>query len=154
MRLVIQRVREASVTIEQKLYSAIGHGLLVFLGIHHEDGVPQIKWLINKLVHLRIFSDERGKMNRNVKEIEGEVLVVSQFTLYGNCLNGRRPDFIQAAPPSIAQALYQQFIEQLRQEIQVVRTGEFGADMQVALINDGPVTFLIESEKKEGVNFL
>lgn len=150
MRLVIQRVREASVTIEQNLYSAIGPGLLVFLGIHHEDGMPQIKWLINKLVHLRIFSDEQGKMNRNVKEIEGEVLVVSQFTLYGNCLNGRRPDFIQAAPPSIAQALYQQFIEQLRQEIQVVQTGEFGADMQVALINDGPVTFLIESEKKEG----
>ncbi len=149
MRLVIQRVREASVTIEEKLYSAIGPGLLVLLGIHHDDGLPQIKWLIQKLVHLRIFSDEQGKMNRSVKDIEGEILVVSQFTLYGNCLNGRRPDFIQAAPPALAQALYQQFIEQLRQEIRVVKTGEFGAYMQVALVNDGPVTLLIESEKKE-----
>lgn len=149
MRLVIQRVREASVTIEENLYSAIGLGLLVFLGIHHDDGLPQIKWLIHKLIHLRIFSDEQGKMNRSLKEIEGEVLVVSQFTLYGNCLNGRRPDFIQAAPPALAQELYQQFIEHLRREIPVVKTGEFGANMQVALVNDGPVTLLIDSEKKE-----
>lgn len=146
MRLLIQRVLEAKVLINKQVYSQIGSGLLVLLGIHKDDDDSQIKWLVNKLVHLRIFSDEEGKMNRSIKEINGQILVVSQFTLYGNCLNGRRPDFIQAAMPSIAESLYQQFVEQLRQEIGKVQTGLFGAEMQISLTNDGPVTFLIERE--------
>ncbi len=150
MRLLIQRVQEARVVIQKQVYSEIGPGLLVLLGIHKEDDSSQIKWLVNKLVHLRIFADDEGKMNRSVKEIGGQVLIVSQFTLYGNCLNGRRPDFIQAAPPSVAQPLYQQFIDQLSQEIDKVKTGVFGAEMQITLVNDGPVTFLIEPEKKSG----
>lgn len=150
MRLLIQRVQEARVLIQKQLYSEIGSGLLVLLGIHKEDDASQIKWLINKLVHLRIFGDKEGKMNLSVKDIGGQILVVSQFTLYGNCLNGRRPDFIHAAPPSIALPLYQQFIDQLSQEVPQVQTGVFGAEMQIALINDGPVTFLIESDKKSG----
>jgi D-aminoacyl-tRNA deacylase len=147
MRLIVQRVQKAQVFIQQQLYSEIEFGLLVFLGIHKEDDKTQIDWLVNKLIHLRIFSDEEGKMNRNVKDVEGQILVVSQFTLYGNCLNGRRPDFIQAAAPSEAQPLYLLFIEKLSQEIKEVRTGIFGANMQISLINDGPITFLIESEK-------
>lgn len=146
MRLLIQRVQEAQVSIQKQLYSQIGPGLLVLLGIHKEDNDSQIKWLVNKLVHLRIFGDEEGKMNRSVKDIGGQILLVSQFTLYGNCLNGRRPDFIQAAPPPIAQPLYQQFIEQLNLEMnQPIQTGLFGAEMQISLVNDGPVTFLLES---------
>lgn len=148
MRLLIQRVQKAQVFIQQRLYSEIGPGLLVLMGIHKEDDASQLPWLVNKLIHLRIFSDEEGKMNRNVKEIEGQLLIVSQFTLYGNCLNGRRPDFIQAAPPTVAEPLYQKFIDQLRQEVAEVQTGVFGAEMQIALINDGPVTFLIEPERK------
>jgi D-tyrosyl-tRNA(Tyr) deacylase len=149
MRLLIQRVQEARLFIQKQLYSEIGPGLLVLLGIHKEDDANQINWLVNKLVHLRIFSDKEGKMNRSIKEIGGQILIVSQFTLYANCLNGRRPDFIQAAPPAIAEPLYQQFVKQLSQEINNIRTGIFGAEMQIALINDGPVTLLIESENKK-----
>lgn len=148
MRLLIQRVQKAQVLIQNQIYSEIGPGLLVLLGIHKEDNTSQIEWLINKLIHLRIFEDEMGKMNRSIKEIGGQILVVSQFTLYGNCQNGRRPDFIQAAPPALAQPLYQQFIEQLSHEMGQVQTGVFGAEMQISLINDGPVTFLLEPEKK------
>jgi D-tyrosyl-tRNA(Tyr) deacylase len=152
MRLLIQRVQKAQVLIQKELYSEIGSGLLVFLGIHKEDLPDQIAWLVNKLVHLRIFEDEEGKMNRSIKEIKGQILVVSQFTLYGNCLSGRRPDFIQAASPIIAQPLYEQFIQQLNQEIEEIQTGVFGAEMQISLINDGPVTFLLESDKKERIS--
>lgn len=148
MRLLIQRVQEARVIIQKQIYSEIGPGLLIFLGIHKEDDASHIQWLIHKLVHLRIFSDEEGKMNRSIKETKGQILVVSQFTLYGNCLSGRRPDFIQAAPPAVAQPLYEQFITQLNQEIEHIQTGLFGAEMQIALINDGPVTFLLEPEKR------
>ncbi|WP_068467129.1 D-aminoacyl-tRNA deacylase [Candidatus Protochlamydia phocaeensis] len=148
MRLVIQRVLEASVKINQQLYSSIGPGLLVLLGIHREDQIQQVLWCVNKLTHLRIFSDAQGKMNVSLKEAKGHVLVVSQFTLYGNCLGGRRPDFLQAAPPAQALPLYHRFIDELKREIEVVQTGEFGADMQVSLTNDGPVTLLIESEIK------
>lgn len=151
MRLLIQRVQKAQLFIQKQLYSEIGPGLLVLLGIHKEDDASQIKWLVNKLVHLRIFSDEQGKMNRSVKEIDGQILVVSQFTLYANCLNGRRPDFIQAAPPAIAEPLYQQFVEQLNQEMGNIQTGVFGAEMQIALINDGPVTLLMEPISKSHI---
>ena len=146
MRLLIQRVLEAKVIINKEIYSQINSGLLIFLGIHKEDKASQIEWLVNKLVHLRIFPDEEGKMNLNIKEKGGEILAVSQFTLYGNCLNGRRPDFIQAAVPTVAEPLYQQFVEVLSQQIDGVKTGVFGAEMQISLINDGPVTFLLEKD--------
>lgn len=145
MRLVIQRVSQAQVIVEGKICGSIQRGLLVLMGIHQDDQSKEVKWLIQKLIHLRIFADDQGKMNLSIKDIQGEVLVVSQFTLYGNCLNGRRPDFIQSAPPGIALPLYHQFIEELKQEIPVVQTGQFGAYMQVSLINDGPVTFILES---------
>lgn len=144
MRVLIQRVKEARVTVEKEVCGSIGKGLLIFLGIHREDKAESTLWLVNKLLGLRLFADSEGKMNLSLKEIEGEALVVSQFTLYGNCLNGRRPDFIQAAPPETAQPIYEKFIEELRREIGRVQTGMFGAYMEVALINDGPVTFLIE----------
>lgn len=147
MRLLVQRVKEAQVVIERELYSQIGPGLLVLLGIHKDDHADQIKWLVNKLVNLRIFRDEEGKMNRSVKDISGQILLVSQFTLYSNCLNGRRPDFIQAAPPAIAEPLYQLFIDQLKVEMGTIQTGIFGAEMQISLVNDGPVTLLIERDE-------
>lgn len=147
MRMIIQRVSEAQVYIQQKLFSSIGPGFLVLLGIHKDDSLEQVKWSVNKLIHLRLFGDEQGKMNLNIKEKKGEILVVSQFTLYGNCSSGRRPDFLQAAQPSIALPLYDQFVGILKKEIASVQTGEFGADMQVALINDGPVTLWLDSER-------
>lgn len=147
MRLVIQRVTKAQVSIQERICGSINQGLLLFLGIHQDDQPQSISWLINKVVNLRIFGDENGKMNMSIKDVQGEVLIVSQFTLYGNCLNGRRPDFIQAAPPAIAIPLYEQFVEQMRKELPRVETGEFGADMQISLINDGPVTFVLDSPK-------
>lgn len=146
MRLLIQRVLDAKVTINHEVYSQIGPGLLVLLGIHKNSSASQIDWFVNKLVHLRIFCDEKGKMNRSVKEVGGQIMVVSQFTLYGNCLTGRRPDFIQAAIPSLAEPLYLQFVNQLKQEVKNVETGLFGANMQISLTNDGPVTFFLEKE--------
>jgi D-aminoacyl-tRNA deacylase len=147
MRLVVQRVSEASVSIQEKVWSSIDQGLLVFIGIHKDDKPEETDWFVNKLIHLRIFSDKQGKMNLSLLDSQAQVLVVSQFTLYGNCLSGRRPDFIQAAPPSIALPIYEKFISQLQMHIAGVKTGEFGAEMKVALINDGPVTFIIEKEK-------
>jgi D-tyrosyl-tRNA(Tyr) deacylase len=147
MRLVVQRVSEAKVTIDGQIAGAIQQGLLVLLGIHKEDKAEDIPWFINKLINLRIFSDEQGKLNLSIKDIKGQILLVSQFTLYGNCLNGRRPDFIQAAPPAIALPLYHQFIKELSQEVDV-QTGRFGAAMQVALVNEGPVTLIIEPGKR------
>lgn len=146
MRLLIQRVLDAKVTIKHEVYSQIGSGLLVLLGIHKNSTASQIEWFVNKLINLRIFCDEEGKMNRSVKEVGGEIMIVSQFTLYGNCLTGRRPDFIQAAIPSLAEPLYLQFVHRLKQEIKNVQTGLFGANMQISLTNDGPVTFFLEKE--------
>jgi D-tyrosyl-tRNA(Tyr) deacylase len=145
MKLLIQRVQNAQIHIEDQLYSSIGRGLLVFLGIHKNDGGSQIGWCVKKLIHLRIFSDEQDKMNLSVKDIKGEILLVSQFTLYANCKNGRRPDYLDAAPPSTAIPLYEQFIAELKKEALPVKTGKFGANMQVSLINDGPVTLIIDS---------
>lgn len=144
MRLIIQRVLEASVQIEGAVQGRINKGLLIFLGIHHSDTLSEVNKWVDKVLHLRIFSDEKGKMNLNVKDIGGEVLIVSQFTLYGNCASGRRPDFLQAAPPAIAFPIYQHFVDEIKQGLGHVQTGEFGADMRVSLINDGPVTFFLE----------
>lgn len=144
MRILIQRVAEASVSVEGQVCGAIGKGLLIFLGIHREDKPEAAAWLASKALGLRLFADAEGKMNLSLKEIGGEALVVSQFTLYGNCLNGRRPDFIQSAQPDIAIPLYEKFVNEIKRELGSVQTGKFGAYMEVSLVNDGPVTFLIE----------
>lgn len=144
MRLLLQRVKNASVTIDGAVYSSIQAGLLILLGIHKSDSIEAIERLVTKTANLRIFSDEEGKMNHSVKDIGGEVLIVSQFTLYGRCEKGRRPDFLESAPPSTAIPLYEAFIERFKQEGLVVKNGVFGAHMEVDLLNDGPVTLLLE----------
>jgi len=145
MKLVVQRVKEASVTIENQVHSSIKRGLLIFLGVHKEDSADKIPWLLNKLIHLRIFSDAQDKMNLSLKEIEGEALVVSQFTLYADCKNGRRPDFMQSAGGKLAETLYLTFVDALKKEIKSVQTGQFGEKMDINLINEGPVTIILEN---------
>jgi D-tyrosyl-tRNA(Tyr) deacylase len=150
MRVVIQRVKEASVTIEGSIFSEIGSGLLILLGIEHEDGQEDIEWLCRKINNLRIFSDDAGLMNRSIQDIKGSFLVVSQFTLHANTKKGNRPSYIKAAKPEVAIPMYESFVEHLRSISNLkVSTGEFGADMKVALINDGPVTIIIDSKNKE-----
>ena len=148
MRTVIQRVRSAQVSIEGKVKGAIGHGLVVFVGIGAEDNKKDLQWLAEKIVHLRIFEDDTGKMNNSLTDIKGEMLIISQFTLYGDCRKGRRPGFSTAAPPSIAEPYYHEFVQEIRNKGIQVTTGTFQADMQVELLNDGPVTLLLDSEKK------
>src|SRR5690625_5028622 len=150
MRAVIQRVSEASVTIENSKKGKIGPGLLVFLGIEDEDTIEDIRWLSRKISNMRIFADENNAMNLSVKDVNGEALVISQFTLHANTKKGNRPSFIKAAKPEISEPLYHQFVEALEKHLEKpVATGEFGADMQVDLINDGPVTIIIDSKDKE-----
>lgn len=150
MRILVQRVKEASVTIDGAVWSQIGPGLLVLLGVGHDDGDEAIEYLAGKLVRLRIFDDEAGVMNRDVVQAGGEVLVVSQFTLMASTRKGNRPSYIQAAPEAVSRPLYERFTARVAQLLgQPVQTGRFGADMQVALINDGPVTIWIDSENKE-----
>lgn len=147
MRLLIQRVKNASVTIQNEKKSAIKEGLLVFLGIEKGDNENDIAYLTQKLINLRIFDDENGVMNLSVKDMEGEILVVSQFTLHARTRKGNRPSYVDAAKPEIAIPLYQKFCEQVEELFQKpIQTGEFGADMQVELINDGPVTIWMESK--------
>ena len=148
MRTVIQRVSRAQVSIEGKIKGSIGKGLVVFVGIAAEDSQKDLQWLAEKIVHLRIFEDNSGKMNTSLTDIKGEVLIISQFTLYGDCRKGRRPGFSGAAPPLKAEPYYQQFVEEVKSKGIQVATGTFQADMQVELINDGPVTLLLDSEKK------
>lgn len=149
MRVVIQRVSQASVTIENKINAEIGTGLLVLLGIEEEDSQDDIDWLCGKISRLRIFNDEEGVMNQSLLEVEGDAIVVSQFTLHASTKKGNRPSYIKAAKPEIAIPLYQQFVQKLQKELgRKVGTGEFGADMKVQLINDGPVTILIDSKNK------
>ena len=145
MRAVIQRVQRARVTIDGEVAGEIGVGLLVLLGVTYSDKEEQAAWLADKIVGLRIFADDEGKMNRDVTEAGGAVLVVSQFTLYGDCRKGRRPSFITAAGPEIAIPLYETFIEAVKALGVPTATGRFAADMQVELVNDGPVTFVIET---------
>ena len=148
MRAVVQRVKSASVKVEGRLVSEIGAGVLIFLGVAHEDTATEIAYIANKVANLRIFEDEAGKMNRSLLEIGGAALVVSQFTLYGDCRKGRRPSFIKAARPESANALYEQFITALEQQNIPTQGGTFQAMMDVELINDGPVTILLDSEKR------
>ncbi|MFT5700000.1 MAG: D-tyrosyl-tRNA(Tyr) deacylase [Desulforhopalus sp.] len=147
MRTVVQRVSRAKVTIDDTIKGAIGKGLVVFVGIQTADSIKDLQWLAEKIVHLRIFEDDDGKMNRSLTDIKGEMLIISQFTLYGDCRKGRRPGFSAAAPPLIAEPYYQQFVQEIRDKGIRVATGTFQADMQVELINDGPVTLLLDSEK-------
>ena len=150
MRVVIQLVKQASVTVKGKLISEIKKGYLILLGIEAEDTQEDINWLAGKITRLRIFSDKNGAMNNSIIEANGDVIVVSQFTLQAKTKKGNRPSFIKAARPEIAIPLYEKFITQLENELgKKVQTGEFGAMMDVALINDGPVTILIDSKQKE-----
>ena len=148
MKILIQRVKEAKVKVERKITGLIGHGLLVFLGIHKEDTPAQTPLLVNKLINLRCFTDEQGKMNLSVQDVEGKVLVVSQFTLYANCNNGRRPDFIDTMRGPDAEKIYEKFIQEVAEELGGIQTGKFGAYMEVSLVNDGPVTLLIDDADK------
>ena len=144
MKALIQRVKRASVTINNELYSKIGFGLLVFLGVEKGDTIENAKLLADKLSKLRIFEDENEKMNLSIKDVKGEMLVVSQFTLAGDCKKGTRPSFDKAAPPDIAKKLYEDFVELIKTYDIPTQTGQFQAMMEVELINDGPVTFLVE----------
>ena len=144
MRLVIQRVNEASVTVDGKCIGAIGKGLLLFVGVGHEDTREICDKYIDKVLKLRIFADEEGKTNLSVKDVGGELLVVSQFTLYSDCKKGNRPSFINAAKPDKAEELYEYVIRKCKESISVVETGEFGADMKISLENDGPFTIVLD----------
>lgn len=148
MRVLLQRVSEASVKIEGKINGQIDQGLLLLVGICAEDSQGGIDWLIQKIVNMRIFSDENGKMNLSIQDIQGEFLVISQFTLHASTKKGNRPSFIEAARPEIAIPLYENFITQLKLTNLKVETGIFGADMKVSLVNDGPVTIWLDSKNK------
>lgn len=147
MRAVIQRVSSASVSVDRVTVGQIEQGLLVFLGIHSKDTAMEIDWMAEKIVNLRIFEDSNGAMNLSLFDINKEMLIVSQFTLYGDCRKGRRPGFSSAAPPDLAEPLYLQFIDKIEQKGIRTATGTFGAMMEVQLINDGPVTLLLDSDK-------
>lgn len=150
MKLVIQRVSSASVSVNQQVISSIQQGLLVLLGIEHLDSEEDALWLIQKMLQMRIFSDEEGKMNRSLLDLNGDLLVVSQFTLHASTKKGNRPSFIAAARPEQAIPLYEFFLQKASEALgKPVQTGEFGADMQVMLVNDGPVTIIIDSKNKE-----
>ncbi len=150
MRAIVQRVSEASVTIDGEIKSKIGIGYLVLLGIEQADTQEDINWLAAKIVALRIFGDEEGLMNLSVKDVYGDILVVSQFTLHAKVKKGTRPSFIRAAKPDVAIPMYEQFVSALETELgKKIQTGEFGADMKVALVNDGPVTITIDTKNKE-----
>jgi len=150
MRAVIQRVSEASVKIENSLHASIGRGLVVLLGVEVSDTIDDMNYLASKICNMRIFSDAAGKMNLDLKEVNGELLVVSQFTLHGSTKKGNRPSFINAGRPETAKPLYESFISACESQTnKPVKAGVFGADMQVSLINDGPVTILLDSKNKE-----
>ena len=146
MRTVIQKVKCAKVSVDSKIIGEINHGFLVLLGITHDDSEKEVKWLANKIKDLRIFEDENQKMNLSLEDVKGEILIVSQFTLYGNCIKGRRPSFIDAARPEYAKELYLKFIDEFKNFGIKIEVGEFGADMQVELLNDGPVTMIIDTK--------
>ena len=144
MKIILQRVTRASVVVKGERIAAISKGLLVFFGVEKHDDEEKVIFLAEKTLNLRVFPDEKGKMNLSCMDICGEILVVSQFTLAGDCSKGRRPGFDNAAPPDVAQLLYQKFVQQISQSRLKIATGKFGVDMQVELINDGPVTFTLE----------
>ena len=146
MRVVVQRVKHASVTINGTVNGKINNGFLVLLGIQSTDSEQDVDYLVKKVTNLRIFSDENDKMNLSLKDVNGELLIVSQFTLYANCKEGNRPSFVEAAKPDIAIPLYEYFVSECKKILPVVETGIFGADMKVDLLNDGPVTIIMDSK--------
>lgn len=148
MRTVLQRVKSASVHINGEVSGKISAGLVVLLGISSNDTIKDVRWMAEKVINLRIFDDQNGKMNLSLADINGEMLIVSQFTLYGDCRKGRRPGFSTAAPPEIAKPLYEEFIKEVKNRQIQVATGIFQAEMEISLINHGPVTLLLDSEKK------
>lgn len=150
MKAVIQRVTKASVTIDEKRVAAINSGLLILLGVIPEDTQDDIDWLIKKIINLRIFDDENHVMNRSLMDVEGEVIIVSQFTLHASTKKGNRPSYIKAAKPNIAVPIYESFIIKMETELRHgIQTGQFGANMKVELLNDGPVTIIIDSKNRE-----
>ncbi len=150
MRAVIQRVTECSVTVDEKIVGAISNGLLVLIGIEDADTVEDIEWLSNKIINLRIFNDENNVMNKSVMDIDGEILLVSQFTLHASTKKGNRPSYIKASKPDVAIPIYEKMIDQLEEDCyKKIQTGIFGADMKVKLLNDGPVTIVIDSKNRE-----
>ncbi|NTY10131.1 D-tyrosyl-tRNA(Tyr) deacylase [Exiguobacterium sp. JMULE1] len=146
MRVVLQRVKEASVTVDQEVIGQIKQGFLLLVGVTHEDTIDQVNWLADKIAGLRVFEDEEERMNRSLQDVDGQILSVSQFTLYGDVKKGRRPAFTEAAKPDVANELYKAFNERLRAQGLTVETGQFGAMMDIALVNDGPVTLILEKE--------
>lgn len=149
MKVVIQRCLKASVTIDARIHASIGKGLMILVGIQEDDTDEDIEWLTGKICNLRIFNDENGVMNRSVQEIGGEILIVSQFTLMARTKKGNRPSYIDAAKPEISIPLYEKFVKAMGEEMKKeMKTGVFGADMQIGLINDGPVTILIDSKNR------
>jgi D-tyrosyl-tRNA(Tyr) deacylase len=150
MKVILQRVSAASVTIENKIVAEIKTGLLILLGIEEADNQEDIQWLVNKIVKMRIFDDENHVMNLSIQDCDGDMIVVSQFTLHASTKKGNRPSYIKAAKPDIAIPLYENFVQQMEIELgKKVQTGEFGADMKVGLLNDGPVTITIDSKNRE-----
>ena len=150
MRVVVQRVSQSSVIIESDIVSSISKGLLILLGVENNDTLDDVNWLVRKIINLRIFTDTDGKMNNSIINIQGDIIVVSQFTLHSKTKKGNRPSYINAAPPKIAIPLYENFVQVLKNESNLnVLTGEFGADMKVSLINDGPVTIIIDSKNRD-----
>jgi D-aminoacyl-tRNA deacylase len=150
MKTVIQRVSHSSVTIDNEIVAEIQKGLLILIGIEDLDSQEDIFWITNRIANLRIFADENGVMNRSVKDIDGEIIVVSQFTLHASTKKGNRPSYIKASKPEIAIPLYEKFILQMETELgKKIQTGQFGADMKVSLLNDGPVTIVIDTKNKE-----
>lgn len=146
MRTVVQRVSSASVTVDGNVIGKINKGFLILLGIKSTDTKQDVDYMVKKVINLRIFRDENDKMNLSLKDVNGELLIVSQFTLYGDASGGNRPSFIEAGKPDIAIPLYEYFVSECRKKINLVQTGEFGADMKVELLNDGPVTIIMESK--------
>ena len=149
MKIVVQRVKNASVTIDGKIHGQINKGFLVLLGITTSDTISDVDYLVKKVCNLRVFNDENDKMNLGLKDINGSLLIISQFTLYGDCSHGNRPSFIEAARPETAIPLYKYFISECKKEVPIVETGIFGADMKVSLLNDGPVTIIIDSKDRK-----
>lgn len=147
MRAIVQRVSEAQVVVDSKIIGAIQQGIMVLIGFNSTDGEKELQYILDKLIHLRIFEDELGKMNRSVLDISGGILIVPNFTLYGDCRHGRRPSYSEAALPAEARGLFDRFCSLAKSQYSQVEQGEFQAKMQVSLLNDGPVTLLIDSEK-------
>ena len=148
MRAVVQKVSSSKVTVDEEVVGQINQGLMVLLGVTHDDTSKDVDYMVDKVTNFRIFEDEDGKMNLSLKDVDGEVLAVSQFTLYGDARRGRRPSFSDAARPEVANPLYEEFVEKIKKQGINVGTGQFGAHMMVDLTNDGPVTILLESRKE------